>query len=131
MQLQNVLETLQDIYLFFIYCLLKFCTILCETSTIWDNLSVNNSQNERPSTERETGHYKLNDGFFSNSIRTPKFQKLEIGSDLTFMQSKIKIWGQTFCKQRKCEIKICLTNFLNILALKVIHIHKLTVKISS
>ena len=35
---------------------------------------------------------------------TSKFQETETGSDLTFIQSKIKIC-KIFCKLSKCEIK--------------------------
>ena len=66
---------------------------------------------------------------------TSKFQELEIGSDLTFMQSKIKICKADFSQTKKCKIKnsskSVLPIFLKHLALNAIHPYKSIVKISS
>ena len=49
------------------------------------------------------GTRKLNDVFLKIYLYDPtsKFQELEIGSDLTFMQSKIKICKADFSQTKK------------------------------
>ena len=58
--------------------------------------------NNRSPKER-LGTSRLNDVIYPYD--PSKFQELEIGSDLTFMQSKIKICRQIFRKLKQCEIK--------------------------
>ena len=62
------------------------------------------------------GTRKLNDVFLKIYPYDPtsKFQELEIGSDLTFMQSKIKICKADFSQTKKCEIKNSLKSVLQI-----------------
>ena len=58
--------------------------------------------NDRVPKER-LGTSRLNDVFLEIYLYDPtsKFQELEIGSDLTFMQSKIKICKAEFSQTKK------------------------------
>ena len=95
----------QDVFLFSIYCLLKSFTILCETWTIkcQQMAKMNDSV---PKKRLDTS--RLNHVFLKIYPYDPtsKFQELVIGSELTFMQSKIKICKTDFSQTKKMWNKI-------------------------
>ena len=59
------------------------------------------------SIKERLGTSRLNDVFLKIFPYGPisKFKELEIGTDLTFIQSKMGICKADFCKLKKCEIK--------------------------
>ena len=80
--------------------MLKSFTILGETWTIWRQQMA--KMNDRVPKER-LGTSRLNDVFLKIHPYDPtsKFHKEEIGSDLTFMQSWIKICKADFSQTKK------------------------------
>ena len=62
------------------------------------------NMNNRVPIEKRLGTSRLNDVFLNS-----KFQELETGSDLTFMQSKKKSGRQIFRKLKTYESKSFLT----------------------
>jgi len=81
----------QDIFPFSIYCLPKSFTVLCETWTI-KRQPMAKMNNHVP--KERLGTSRLNHVFLKNL--PPQFS-----SDLTFMQSKIKICKTDFSQTKK------------------------------
>ena len=86
---------------FFIYCLLTYKPFYHFMGTL-NNLQRKAKMNERLPKER-LGTSRLNDVFLKIYPYDPssKVQELESGSDLTFMQSEIKICKADFSQTKK------------------------------